>query len=274
MASTEIIQISGNLLTFDALYSVALDGATVGLAAAARLDMLESRAVVERIASENKTAYGVNTGFGELSEVRISHDQIKQLQVNLVRSHECGVGATLDESETRAMMVLRANALAKGFSGIRPLVVETLCDMLNKRVHPIIPAQGSVGASGDLAPLAHLALVAIGEGEAIYQGSRMSGGDAMKRASIAPLALEAKEGLSLLNGTQGMLALLALALREARILAATADVAAALSLDALKGSPAAFDERITKVRPHAGAIAVAANLSQLNAGSEIRESHR
>jgi histidine ammonia-lyase len=274
MPASETLFIDGNTLTFEALYRVALDGARAELAPAARKQMLASRAVVQRIADENKTAYGVNTGFGELAEVRISHDQIKQLQLNLVRSHACGVGAPLEESESRAMMVLRANALAKGFSGVRPLVVETLCEMLNKRVHPVIPAQGSVGASGDLAPLAHLALVAIGEGEAMYEGARISGADAMKRAGITPLALEAKEGLSLLNGTQGMLALLSLALREARILAATADVAAALSLDALKGSPAAFDPRITQVRPHPGAIAVAANLTRLIAGSEIRESHR
>jgi histidine ammonia-lyase len=273
-APIKTILLDGTTLTFEALYRVALGGARVGLAPTARKEMLRSRAVVERAADADQTAYGVNTGFGELAEVKISHDQIRQLQLNLVRSHSCGVGAPLSESETRAMMALRANALAKGFSGVRPVVVETLCEMLNHHVHPIIPAQGSVGASGDLAPLAHLALVAIGEGEAMYEGSRITGTGAMQRAGIAPLALQAKEGLSLLNGTQGMLALLSLALREAQILAATADIAAALSLDALRGSPSAFDPRIAKARPHPGAIAVSANLTKLNRGSEIRESHR
>ena len=221
-----------------------LDGAEVSLASDARARMEASRAVIERLVTSEQTVYGVNTGFGELAEVRISTDQIRQLQLNLVRSHACGVGAPLSEPETRAMILLRANALAKGFSGVRPLVVETLCAMLNRGVHPVIPSQGSVGASGDLAPLAHLALVAIGEGEAIFQGQRMAGGEAMNRAGIAPLQLEAKEGLSLLNGTQGMLALLSLAVRDAEILVDTADVAAALSLDAFARQPAAFDERI------------------------------
>jgi histidine ammonia-lyase len=216
----------------------------------------------------------VNTGFGKMASVRISREQIGELQVNLVRSHACGVGTPLSEQETRAMLVLRANAIAKGFSGVRPVVAETLCEMLNKRVHPVIPSQGSVGASGDLAPLAHLAQVAIGEGEAIFQGRKLTGGEAMKAAVITPLALEAKEGLALLNGTQAMLALLTLALREAEIAVNTADVAAALSLDALRGSPAAFDERIAMVRPYPGHAITARNLRRLNAGSAIRESHR
>jgi histidine ammonia-lyase len=172
------------------------------------------------------------------------------------------------------VMLLRANALAKGLSGVRPIVVETLCAMLNHRVHPVIPSQGSVGASGDLAPLAHLAQVVIGEGEVVYQDEQMCGSAALQRAQIAPLALEAKEGLSLLNGTQGMLALLSLALREADILTDTADVAASLSLDALRGSPGAFDARIMHARPYSGAATTARNLAHLNEGSDIRESHR
>jgi histidine ammonia-lyase len=274
MPSTQTIPLDGESLTFAQLNEGALGAAMVSLAESARKRMLASRAVVERVVSSGATAYGVNTGFGELAEVRISQDQIRRLQLNLVRSHCCGVGAPLSEAETRAMMLLRANTLAKGFSGVRPVVVETLCAMLNKRVHPVIPCQGSVGASGDLAPLAHLAAVVIGEGEAIHEGARTRGAEAMKRAGIAPLALEAKEGLSLLNGTQGMLALLALALREAQMLCDTADVAAALSLDALRGSPSAFDERIASVRPHPGAAITARNLTRLNAGSQIRESHR
>ncbi len=268
------LRINGNDLKFEQLYDVAFTSAEVALDAAARTRMEASRAVIERLAASKTTAYGVNTGFGELADVRISPDQIRRLQLNLVRSHACGVGPPLNESETRALMLLRANALAKGLSGVRPIVVEVLCAMLNRRVHPVIPSQGSVGASGDLAPLAHLALVVIGEGEAIAGGEKLHGDVALRRAGIAPLALEAKEGLSLLNGTQGMLALLSLALREARILADTADVAAALALDALRGSPAAFDERIAEARPYPGQAESARNLLRLNRGSQIRESHR
>ncbi len=209
-----------------------------------------------------------------MASTRISRDQIRILQLNLVRSHACGVGAPLGEPATRAVLALRINALAKGYSGVRPELVDTLTAMLNRGVHPIIPSRGSVGASGDLAPLAHLAQVVIGEGRAIYQGRAQDGGEAMQAAGIAPLALEAKEGLALLNGTQAMLALLALALRDAEICADTADVAAALSLDALRGSPVAFDPRISALRPHPGHAAVARNLERLVRGSTIRESHR
>ena len=268
------IQIDGTNLSFELLYRIVFDGAKVELAAAARAQMLASRAVVERLIESGDAVYGVNTGFGKLASVRISREQIGELQVNLVRSHACGIGAPLGEQETRAMLALRANAIAKGFSGVRPVVAETLCAMLNAGVHPLIPSQGSVGASGDLAPLAHLAQVAIGEGEAIFRGRTTSGAEAMRAAGIAPLALEAKEGLALLNGTQGMLALLALALRDAEIAVDTADVAAALSLDALRGSPAAFDARIAEVRPYAGHATTARNLRRLNEGSTIRESHR
>ncbi len=268
------IQIDGEHLTFAQLDEVVRGGAPAEISAAARARMQASRAVVERLIESDSAVYGVNTGFGKMASVRISREQIGQLQVNLVRSHACGVGAPLTERETRAMILLRANAIAKGFSGVRPAVADTLCAMLNRGVHPVIPSQGSVGASGDLAPLAHLAQVAIGEGEAIFEGRRMSGAAAMQAAGITPLALEAKEGLALLNGTQGMLALLALALRQAETTADTADVAAALSLDALRGSPAAFDERIAQVRPYAGHGTTANNLRKLNQGSEIRESHR
>jgi len=268
------VALSGNDLTFPQLYDVALGGEQVQLTASAIERMSASRAVVDRLVASGETAYGINTGFGKLASVRISAEQVRQLQVNLVRSHGCGVGAPLSEPETRAMMLLRANALAKGLSGVRPLVVETLCKMLNAKVHPVIPSQGSVGASGDLAPLAHLAQVVIGEGRAMFHGETLPGGEAMKRAGITPIALEAKEGLSLLNGTQGMLALLSLALREADNLVNTADVAASLSLDALRGSPGAFDARIMHARAYAGAATTARNLAHLNEGSQIRESHR
>jgi histidine ammonia-lyase len=268
------VALSGNDLTFEQLYAVAQRGETVSLAPAAIERMNASRAVVDRLVASGATAYGINTGFGKLASVRISTEQVRQLQVNLVRSHACGLGAPLSETETRAMMLLRANAIAKGLSGVRPRVVETLCQMLNAKVHPVIPSQGSVGASGDLAPLAHLAQVVIGEGRATFRGEVFSGGEAMKRAGITPIALEAKEGLSLLNGTQGMLAVLSLALREADVLVDTADVAASLSLDALRGSPGAFDARIMHARAYAGAATTARNLAHLNEGSQIRESHR
>jgi histidine ammonia-lyase len=268
------IELNGNDLTFDQLYAVALQDAKVLLARIACEKMDASRAVVDKLIASGKTAYGINTGFGKLASVRISAEQVRQLQVNLVRSHCCGVGEPLSKSETRAITVLRANALAKGLSGVKPATVETLCAMLNAGVHPLIPSQGSVGASGDLAPLAHLAQVVIGEGQAEFHGEILSGGEALKRAKITPVRLDAKEGLSLLNGTQGMLALLSLALHHAEALADTADVAAALSLDALRGSPGAFDSRIMHARAYPGAARTARNLALLNEGSEIRESHR
>ena len=268
------IELTGNDLTFDQLYKVALQNAAVSLSRVAAERMNASRAVVDRLVASGKTAYGINTGFGKLASVRISTEQVRQLQVNLVRSHCCGVGEALSKPETRAVMLLRANALAKGLSGVKPATVEALCAMLNAGVHPVIPSQGSVGASGDLAPLAHLAQVIIGEGHAEFQGAVLAGGEALKRAQIPAVQLEAKEGLSLLNGTQGMLALLSLALRHADVLADTADVAAALSLDALRGSPGAFDSRIMHARAFPGAGRTARNLAHLNEGSEIRESHR
>lgn len=270
------IVIDGESLTLDNLYRLVFNFSEcqAEIDASARERMAASRAVIERVAESETAVYGVNTGFGKLASTRISHDEIRHLQLNLVRSHACGVGEPLDASATRAILALRANALAKGLSGVRPVVPETLVAMLNRNVLPVIPSQGSVGASGDLAPLAHLALAAIGEGEAIFEGRRVPGGEALRAAGITPLALQAKEGLALLNGTQGMLALLALALHDAEIAADTADVAASLSLDALRGSPVAFDERIADARPHAGHARVAENLRRLNRGSEIRESHR
>ncbi|HTQ60482.1 MAG TPA: histidine ammonia-lyase [Candidatus Solibacter sp.] len=274
MSSASAVTLTGNDLTFEQLYGVALRGESVELSPVAIHRMKSSRAVVDDLVASGSVAYGINTGFGKLASVRISPEQVRNLQVNLVRSHSCGVGAPLCEAETRAMMLLRANALAKGLSGVRPLVVETLCAMLNGRVHPVIPSQGSVGASGDLAPLAHLAQVVIGEGRATYKSEILDGAEAMRRAGITTVALEAKEGLSLLNGTQGMLALLSLALRDADILVDSADVAASLSLDALRGSPGAFDARIMHARAYTGAATTARNLAHLNGGSQIRESHR
>src|ERR1700735_3597455 len=211
------IALDGESLTLANLYRIVFDNAEVELPAAARARMNSSRAVIDNLIKTRTTAYGVNTGFGKMASTHISPEEILRLQLNLVRSHACGVAPPLSEHATRAMLALRANAIAKGFSGVRPIVVETLIAMLNRGVHPVTPSQGSVGASGDLAPLAHLALVAIGEGAATFQRRRMSGADALRATGIAPLELHAKEGLALLNGTQAMLALSALALRAAEM---------------------------------------------------------
>jgi histidine ammonia-lyase len=239
----------------------------------ARQAMDRARAVVDDVVENQRVAYGVNTGVGHLADMHISRQDIRKLQVNLLRSHAVGVGEPLAEDITRAMILLRANSLAKGFSGVRPVIIDTLCEMLNRGVHPVIPSQGSVGASGDLAPLSHLALVLIAEGEAVHQGKLMPAAEAMKRADIKPLALEAKESISLINGTQGMLAIGLLVTLQAQILADTADVIGALTLDALKGTDVAFDERIHKARPHPGQSLVAQNLRRMLEGSVIRESH-
>jgi histidine ammonia-lyase len=270
----EAVRLNGQPLTLAEIESVAVHGCAVELASAARECMAASRALIEHIVATGQTVYGVNTGFGKLADVRISSDHLAQLQTNLVRSHAGGVGQPLSEPESRAMLLLRANVLAKGFSGCRVEVAELLIAMLNARVHPVIPEKGSVGASGDLAPLAHLALVVIGEGEAFYDGQRIAGGEALRRAGLTPLQLAAKEGLALLNGTQAMAAVGALAVARAQRLVRLADVSGAMSLDALMGTPAAFDERIQQARPHAGQIAAAAHLTALLQGSEIRESHR
>src|SRR5437016_5623467 len=268
------MELNGQALALTDIATVALDGDAVKISSLAQPRIVASRKVVEEIIARDAVVYGVTTGFGKLSDVRIPREALSELQLNLVRSHACGVGEPLSEPETRAMILLRANALTKGFSGIRPIVVETLCAILNAKVLPVIPSQGSVGASGDLAPLAHLAQVVIGEGQARLKGETLPGAEALRRAGISPIALEAKEGLSLLNGTQGMLALVSLALREADNLVNTADVAASLSLDALRGSPGAFDARIMHSRAYAGAATTARNLAHLNEGSQIRESHR
>lgn len=235
--------------------------------------MQASREIVEEIIAEDRTVYGVNTGFGKLSEVHVAHDELRQLQYNLVRSHACGVGNPLTESETRALMLLRANVLAKGFSGARPVVAETLTQMLNRDICPVVPEKGSVGASGDLAPLAHLALGVIGEGECIWEGKRMPTAEALRMAEIPPVDLQAKEGLALLNGTQAMVAVGGIAVAMADQLVRIADVAGAMSLEALLGTPVAFDKRIHEARPHSGQLAAAAHLCDLLCESEIRNSH-
>jgi histidine ammonia-lyase len=269
-----MVQLDGDTLTLEQLAAVARDGQPVRLADAARARVTRSREVIERVIAEGRTVYGVNTGFGKLADVRISPDRLRELQINLLRSHACGVGEPLGEAETRAMLALRTNVLAKGYSGVRPVVIDTLAAMLERGVHPVVPSRGSVGASGDLAPLAHLALVLIGEGEAIYEQERMSGGEGLRRAGIAPLELQAKEGVALINGTQAMCAVGGLALLDAERLARTADVACAMTLEALRGTPDAFRHLLHDVRPQRGQQAAAAHLRELLTESEIRESHR
>ena len=269
------LHINGNDLTLEAVREVAGSRRPVLLAADARETVKQARAVVDRIVSSNQLAYAITTGVGKLSDVRIAGDQIRELQVNLIRSHACGVGEPLAINDTRAMMLLRANSLAKGHSGVRPAVIDTLCEMLNRGVTPYVPSQGSVGASGDLAPLAHLALVMIGEGECVDEtGARVLTPNALKTAQIIPLVLESKEAISLINGTQAMLAVGTLALLAAETLVDSADVIGGLSCDALKGTDTAFDERIQRARPHPGQIKSAANLRHMLEGSQIRESHR
>jgi histidine ammonia-lyase len=272
--SSGSIALNGQPLSLEELAAVAYDGIQVVLHPDARKRMDASRGVVERLLGAGATVYGINTGFGKMSDVRIPPEQMVSLQVNLVRSHACGIGDSLSEPEIRGMLLLRANVLARGTSGTRVIVAEKLLAMLEKRVHPVVPARGSVGASGDLAPLAHLALGLIGEGEVFYQGRRVSAAKALAAADIAPLELAAKEGLALLNGTQAMAAVGGLALLRAERVTRLMNLAGAMTLEALKGTPVAFDARIHAARPHPGQVEAARHLRDLLAESEIRESHR
>src|SRR5215470_5998232 len=267
------MELTGKQLALSEIAAVALKYAPVKISSSARPRILASRRIIEEIIARDALVYGVTTGFGKLADVRIPQDALGELQLNLVRSHACGIGNLLSESEVRAMILLRANVLALGLSGIRFEIVEMLCEMLNRRVCPLIPEKGSVGASGDLAPLAHLALGLIGEGEAFFQGKRMTSRHALRSAKMKPAMLKAKEGLALLNGTQAMHAVGGLALLRAKRLARIVDVAGAMSLEALKGTPAAFDSRLQDARPHPGQKAVAKHLLSLMEGSEIRQSH-
>ena len=278
----------GGPLTLEDLEDVAVRRRPVEFTPAVRAKVDASRKAIDKIALAGDDAprvYGVNTGFGALSETRISAADIRALQRNLVRSHSTGVGADLSIAETRGMMLLRAQVIALGHSGARSALVDLLAEMLNRGVHPRVPSQGSVGASGDLAPLAHLALTMIGEGEASldppdakigaeYTRKIADSAEILKRAKLEPVTLEAKEGLALINGTQMMASVGALALREAERLATIADVAGAVSLEALKGSKRPFDERLQAARPHPGQAKVAANLRAMLVESEIMESHK
>jgi histidine ammonia-lyase len=249
-------------------------GVEVRLGDGARERVRAARAVVDRVVAEGRTVYGITTGFGALSDVVIPPDRIRELQVNLIRSHAAGVGEPLDEADTRAVMLLRANVLALGYSGVRETVVDLLLACLNHGIHPVLPSRGSVGASGDLAPLSHLALVLLGEGEAVVRGERVDGGEALRRAGLEPLVLEAKEGLALNNGTQVHAGIGILALLRAERVLETLEVAGAMSLEGLRGTPDAFDPAIQRVRPQPGQQQSAARLRALLVDSEIRESHR
>jgi len=265
--------LDGSHLTFDDVRRAAKENDPVEIAPSAFAAIERSRAVVERLAAGDAPVYGVNTGVGLLADVRVPPEQLEELQRNVVRSHACGVGPPLARDEVRAMMLIRANVLARGFSGIRPLVAEQLCRLLNGGVTPVVPSQGSVGASGDLAPLAHIALVLIGEGEAEFNGVQYPGAEALRRAELEPIVLASKEGISLLNGTQAMLAVGGLQLLEAETLAESADLICAMTVDGLRGTPRAFDPRIHQTRPFPGQLESAANLLHYLEGSEIRQSH-
>jgi histidine ammonia-lyase len=269
-----LILIDGETLTLEDVERVARRGEAAGLAPSAREKMAASRRVVEQAVAAEQPIYGVSTGFGPLSDVFVGAADRAALQRNLLRSHAAGVGPPIGQAETRATMLLRANVLAKGCSGVRVEVVELLCELLNRGVHPVIPEQGSVGASGDLAPLAHLALVLIGEGEAEYRGQPLRGAEALARAGLTPLSLKAKEGLALINGTCGLTGIGALALARAERLLTLADLAAAMTLEALRGSFVPFDPRLQAVRPHPGQAATARNLRAILEDSEVNRSHR
>ena len=270
-----MIPLDGRTFTLEQLARIADAGEDAGLAPAAAAAVDRARAVVDRFATGEAAVYGVNTGFGSLAEVGIPRSELGALQCNLLRSHAAGVGEPLPVRSVRAMMALRANVLAKGYSGIRRATLEALLAALNARVHPVVPSRGSVGASGDLAPLAHLALVLIGEGYATIADDRevLPGAEALSRAGLSPVALEAKEGLALINGTQASTAVAALAALGAARLARTADIAAALSIDALRGSFHPFEPRLHDARPHPGQRRSAANLYRLLQDSGINRSH-
>ncbi len=260
--------IDGNHLTIEDVVRTAREQIQVAMTDDAAQHVHESRKVVDGFVEEERVVYGITTGFGKFSDVLISKEEAVQLQRNLIISHACGVGEPLPEEIVRGVMLLRANALSKGYSGVRLETIQVLLDMLNKKVHPVIPEKGSLGASGDLAPLAHMVLVMMGEGEAFYEGRRIPGGEAMEKAGITPVVLTSKEGLGLINGTQVMTAVGALCVADAVTLIKTLDIAGALTLEALRGITDAFDPRVHKLRPHAGQIRSAANILKMTEGSE------
>jgi len=268
-----MIEIDGEHLSIDDVVSVARGMEKVSISEKALERIEESRRKVEKVLKEGKVVYGINTGFGELSSVCISDKEIEKLQENLIRSHACGTGDELPEEVVRAMILLRINSLAKGHSGVTKELVEKLVDGLNRGFHPVVPSQGSVGASGDLAPLAHIALAFMGEGEANYNGVKMPAMEALERAEIEPIKYKAKEGLALINGTQMMTALACLTLNDSMILLKNAQIAGVMSLEALNGTDQAFREEVQKARPHDGQITAGKNLWRLTRESEVVTSY-
>lgn len=268
-----MIVLDGNSLTLDEVIQVARSYEEVGLSDQGREQIIKSRAIVDKILEDEKPVYGISTGFGDFCRILISKEKREKLQKNLILSHAAGVGNHLPEDVTRAAILLRANSLAKGYSGIKLSTVEMLLALLNRRVHPAIPAKGSVGASGDLVPLSHMVLVMLGEGEAYVNGKLMSGAEALALSGLEPIALGGKEGLALINGTQVMTAVGCTVWHDAVNLLKAADVAAALSIEALHGTRAAFDQRISQVRPHLGQLATSENMWRLTEHSPIINSH-
>jgi histidine ammonia-lyase len=267
------VMLDGNSLSLEQLKSVAQNMTQVALTQEAITKVNKCRDYVEKVIAEGRIVYGLTTGFGKFSNITIPLNKIDKLQSNLIMSHAVSVGQPYDKAQTRAIMLLRANVLAKGYSGIKLLTLQTLLDMLNKGVHPVIPRQGSVGASGDLSPLSHLALVLIGKGMAEYQGKVISGKLAMSKAGIKPVVLSAKEGLALNNGTQVMAGIGSLALLNAIDLVKSADVIAAMTVDAMKGTPRAFDSLLHNLRPHNGQVTSARNITKVMTNSPLRDSH-
>lgn len=267
------IELDGRHLTLEAVEAIA-DGASVVISAAARERVVRARTFVDERFADGHAIYGVTTGFGRLANVQIDPKDAAQLQLNLVRSHASGTGPALDPRLVRAASVLRVNSLAAGHSGVKLETLELIAELLNRGITPVVPCQGSVGASGDLAPLAHMSLTLIGEGEAFYEGERMPSDVALARAGLTPVTLGPKEGLALINGTQMMTGIASLGILRAERLAAAADVIAAMSLEAFLGTDRVFDQRINDLRPHPGQTRVASNLRAILAGSEIMLSHR
>ncbi|MGI6359356.1 MAG: histidine ammonia-lyase [Bacillota bacterium] len=264
-----MIHLDGQSLTLEQVVAVARQGEPVALTEEAKERVHESRRLVEQMVEQEAVVYGITTGFGKFADTYIDKDASEELQRNLIVSHACGVGDPLPQEVVRAAMLLRANSLAKGFSGIRLQTIQLLLDMLNAGVIPVVPSQGSLGASGDLAPLSHIALVLLGAGEAVYQSKQLDGGDALAAAGLSPIRLSSKEGLALINGTQVMLALLCLAVHDAHVLQQSALITASLTVQALRGIPKAFDPRVSRVRPHPGQVLTAEALRRLLEGSSL-----
>ena len=267
------VKIDGSGLTLEATERVARGGASVSLDPNARRAIVRSRAVIDKILASKQLVYGVNTGFGDLKDVRIPAAKLRQLQVNLIRSHAAGVGEPFAGEVVRAMLAIRLNAFAKGFSGVTPDLVDAMAALLNAGVHPVVPSQGSVGSSGDLAPLAHIGLVLLGEGEAEFKGARMDGGAALKSAGLKPYTLREKEGISIVNGTQAMTAVGVLAVLDAERALRAAVVAGAMALECLDSSEKPFDPRVHAARPHQGAREVAAAVARMVKGSGMIHDH-